>query len=123
MKALKQKPIPQKEYNAFLKIMGDVLSDEILENGIVQLPWGLGDIYLKINNGGRTYDYKNKHIHFNDHTDGDVRKFFWLSPERKSKKFKIWLYSVERTLKRNLPVKLIHENKKYPDFDKMLKMM
>lgn len=122
LKKTKSKPMDKELYMKMLETMGEVFSDELLDNGIVQLPWGLGDVYLR-NKKGHGYNHKEKTITFNDHSEGIRKTFFWLSPERKSKKAKMWCFSPGRYLKRDLGSIMKTQNRQYPDFHKMLQMI
>lgn len=115
-------PKPYSTYREIILTMGDVMSDLLLESGIVAMPWMIGDVFLK------EFDYVKpvvdhntskqlgKRVYFtNAHTGFKYYSAFWLSPERKSKKRKNWCFSLYRGTARRLVV-LLKKGKKYPNY-------
>lgn len=96
------------EYRKIILAMGDIMTDLLLEEGIVSIPWKIGDVFLKqtVNvkemiqseKGGK----RKKVKYFSDHTDGINYKSFWLSPERQHKKRKGWSFALYHPTRRRL---------------------
>lgn len=122
----KEKGITPKSYPAYrarIVKMGEVMSEILLERGIVGLPWMNGDIFLKEfkpKNGvvdmKKSKELKTRVLHFNDHSDGILYLPFWLSPERRDKKRRQWCFSIFRGTRRELNRLLRSKTVRYPDF-------
>lgn len=129
---MKQKGTPalsKVEFNLVVNSIGHVMSNQILEAGIVGLPKKNGDILVRSyklkqhRNPTRLYNTSTNVrvpvIHFNDHNDGLIKKFFWQSPDRIKSQAKIWLFAACRNLKRTFS-QLLQKGKLYPDYVKLL---
>jgi hypothetical protein len=120
-----------KKYRKIILMMGDVMSEILLNKGIIGMPWHIGDIFLKktLPKGGwpsvidmnKSKEQKQQIFNFNEHTDGFIYLPFWMSPERKGKKRKQWCFSAYRGTKRAMAKKLINKEVVYPDFAMMMK--
>jgi len=122
-----------KEYKNYRKIiltMGDVMSEILLDRGIIGMPWHIGDIFLKktLPKGGwpvtdmnQSKEQQTQIFQYNEHTDGFIYLPFWMSPERKGKKRKQWCFSAYRGTKRTMARKLLNKEVVYPDYAMMMK--
>lgn len=114
-------PKPFKQYKEIIQTMGDMMSDILLEDGIVGIPWHVGDVFLKQHRNGSEEFYKTingksvKVREFNDHSDGIKYRSFWLSPERQHKKRKGWCFSLYDPTRKRLK-RLIFAGKRYADW-------
>lgn len=125
----KEKGITPKSYAAYrsrIVKMGEVMSEILLERGIVGLPWMNGDIFMKefkpingVVDKRKSAELKTRVLHFNDHSDGILYIPFWLSPERRDKKRRQWCFSIFRGTKRELGRLLKNKNVRYPDFKQL----
>lgn len=116
------KPKSRHEHRAILRAMGDVMSEMLLEHGIIAMPWKIGDVFFKETDiDVPSIDYKaskevgKKVYHVNGHNDQIIYSAFWLSPERQHKKKKMWCFSLYRGTKRKM-AQLTKSGKKYPNF-------
>lgn len=115
-------PKSEAEHKKIIKAMGESMSDILLENGIVAIPWRLGDVYYnEKKKTNRIVVSGGVSVHpFNDHTDGIQYKVSWLSSSRKNKKRTSWAFSLYRGSKRK-GAQLMKGGKKYPNFQMLLK--
>lgn len=102
--------------------MGDVMSELLLERGIVALPWKVGDVFMKEQLHNRpAIDYHESKkagkrvYHSNAHSDFKIYSAYWLSPERQHKKRNSWCFSLYRGTGR-MVTKLLKGGKKYPNY-------
>ena len=109
------------EHKKIIKTMGEVMAEILLEEGIVAIPWRIGDIFLKQHRNGSEMLWQNingkgvKTKFFNDHSDGIKYRAFWLSPERQQKKRKGWCFSLAQPVRDKLTA-LIRGGKRYADW-------
>lgn len=122
-KEKKMPSVTMKEYRQIVETMGKVMSDILLNKGIIGMPWHIGDIFLKkrlnripVTDVRATVDARMKIYNYNEHSDGYVYIPFWMSPERRGKKRKQWCFSAFRATKRRLKVILVNKEIQYPDF-------
>jgi hypothetical protein len=119
------KPVSFTCYKKLITAMGDTMSDILLKDGIIALPWHNGDIYFKKKKSPPVVDHKaskelgKEVLNFNDHTDGYVYEPTWLSPYTRKKKTKTWVFSIFRNTKRKQAYLLKNHLVDYPDYNKI----
>ena len=108
-------PLPATTYRRTLRQMGDIMSEILIQEGIIGLPRMIGEVYFK---RSKTEEVaKNgKQLLFNEHTEGYIYRLHWDSPERVMKTSKLWCFSGFRGMKRDSAQLLIHKKVRYPDF-------
>lgn len=93
-------PKSREEYRRIITAMGEAIGDILVEDGIVGLPWRMGDVLLRQTTEPQISKKGGKRtLLFNDHSDGIGYRSFWLSPERQKKKRKSWGFSLSRVVR------------------------
>jgi hypothetical protein len=117
-KAKGLRSLDKKAYREVMTQMGAVMSDILLQDGIISLPRLIGEVYFKKSETEQVLK-KGSLVLFNEHTEGFTYRLFWQSPERNGKKSKLWCFSGFRDTKRESAQLFKQKRVQYPDFQLM----
>jgi hypothetical protein len=116
--------ISRKDYTAVLACTGDVISENLLEDGGFKLFSRMGALLIRnIKPKGNKKRMINFHetrkqgsnvYHFNDHSDGYVAKVIWDRGLAILSDKYMWLFKPVRSLKRSLAKEIKTGNRQYP---------